>query len=428
MSRRALRDLNHDQVQTAGLSSKDDEIVKSLEKAEDPKMYPLRSTRSQTRAKRQTEESEEYPVKRLKSEAPDEVKQEELDNVDADFIKYMTQILGKHYFDVGDRLKLDVVPTCVINVNKCAKDHIFNELDEFWEKEVSGFVNDGKIEYFLRQMTLIAMKGEFPGENLLQLLLEAMLSSNENNVDEILETGETIFIQVLQRNPPCCAQARTKYMYLLTQKLQMDNFHTKTSKRKKSSEKDEGLFNLLISLLDFNLRNDEDVTHTRRDLHNDTTELAFHKWEERVEQTYDFNKNSREDRIHRIFRVLNLLTRILEHDLAIWMLKNPRNAKTGFSKPDKKPLVAALFWKTRDCELNFAVKRLMNIFIECVLLNYPMQDLEVLSRLLNLIGTCINLAETHTIKEKKNFVQFPCVNRDSELFAHEFKRIIDGKF
>lgn len=46
---------------------------------------------------------------------------------------------------------------------------------------------------------------------------------------------------------------------------------------------------------------------------------------------------------------------------------------------------------------------------------------------MNLIATCINVSEIRTIKEKSLAVNYPSINNNSELFAKELKRLIDGK-
>lgn len=397
MSRKALKEIN--QVVLPGMSLKTDEY-ENVNKGEfEPEPAMLGRTRSRTNAmKREAPVDEEVSVKRLKSESKSQLKSKkpaasnntenipkETEDPEITFVKYISQVLGKHYLNVIERLNLDSVPQCCRNLVKCTKDHSstgdnkpLHVFDEFLMKETSAFVIDGKIELFYEQLFKVGMRGEFPGENLLQLMMETMLSCNQSNregyVDGLLERGETIFAQLLQKFPPCWTKVRDRYLNLLTEPLQLESF-----KRNKAYESNHGLFNLLILLLEYNLR-DEDISKLDgRNNAKDSIDMNFAKWEEHTEQSYDYNKNCRENKIGRIFRVLNLLVQLMEHDLAIWMLRNPRNMQKGFAKGDKKPLIAAVLWKGRICDINLSVKRLMKLFIDCLHLNYPSEDLQVLS-------------------------------------------------
>ncbi|XP_063702882.1 uncharacterized protein LOC134832695 [Culicoides brevitarsis] len=416
MNRKPLRDINTTEIASPSKMSTTN---------------PGRTLSRHYSAKREAPEDNETPVKRQKTrEEP-----QESSDPDNAFSQNIANVLGKHYFDVVGRLQLTAPPECVVKLGKCTQNHSASgknnknpaEFDEFMTREIAAFVTDGKIDVFFEQLSNIVMKGEFLGESLLQLMLETMLATNESKFQEnyseaIQETGHDIFMQTMKKFPPCWTKVRDRYFRLMTDPLQLETFQNK-----REYETDKGLFNLLILLLEHNLRNDDEASpSTSRQNINDTMDMNFAAWEEHTKQTYDFKKNSRNEKMERIFRVLGLLVNLMERDLAIWMLRNPRNIQKGLQS-DKKPLIAALLWPTEVFSLNYAVKRIMKVFIECVHLNYPTGDLEVLSRLMNLIATCVNVAEFRTdFRRFPNItVEYPSINKNTEFFARELKRLMD---
>uniref|UniRef100_A0A336K8C2 CSON000208 protein n=1 Tax=Culicoides sonorensis TaxID=179676 RepID=A0A336K8C2_CULSO len=414
-------------------------------------MYNLRSTRSMTKGLKREAIDEvketKKSVKRLKSVA---VKSEDAANnenenqskvpvsgVDyverkeeplPEFSKNITQILGKHYFDVKTRLNLDNTPECLYDMDKCISRHNderqLHILDDDVAKEFSSCILDGNIEMFYKFVTGTIMKGQFPGEILLQLVLESMLSINQSQedheFDNLLEYGEVIFLQVMKKFPPCWSKTKSKYLNVLTQKM-----HMKSSPGNANYECKDGIFKFLITSLEQNIKHtDKDNEAHKHSM--DINDMNFATWEEHDKPTFDFAKNSREVQLKRTFIILNLIVKLLEDDLAIWILKHPRHIRATFKCDEKKPLIASLFWTgNKECEVNSEIRRVIEIFVNCVYLNYPSDDLNVLSRLLNLIATCINICELPTIKEKTSFIQYPSINEKSELFVKELKRTID---
>lgn len=311
----------------------------------------------------------------------------EKDETDPVFINHVSRALGKHYFNVVDRLKLGYTPKCLRQLNACADLHSYEgnkkpkQTDDYKIQDLAAFITEGKVQHYVKSISNVLITQEFPGEKLLQLLLEVMLSVNEERqlpVTRVIEEGIAIFEQTFEIFPPCWTIIKQNYLDIMIKPLQMQNIDSHRY------ETDKGLFVLLLSMLEFNMKNDETVRNKSRQCnerrHND---MNFYLWEETNRQKYNYDANTREDGIQRVFTLLRILIRMMEMDLSVWIVRNPRNLRANLKKTSKRPLIASVVWGDQDVgtggEINFIVKRILRLFIDGSLLDYPPEDIEVLS-------------------------------------------------
>lgn len=135
----------------------------------------------------------------------------------------------------------------------------------------------------------------------------------------------------------------------------------------------------------------------------------------------------------------------MENDLCMWMIRHPKNNMMNRKKISKQPLIAGLIWSAGDTNgaINYNVKNILTIFVNCVSLNFPSARLNILSvifcstknreycifiifflqRLLNLIAVTINISEITS----PDGITYPSVKAQTKCFASEIKSIIKSE-
>lgn len=71
----------------------------------------------------------------------------------------------------------------------------------------------------------------------------------------------------------------------------------------------------------------------------------------------------------------------MENDLCMWMIRHPKNNMSNRKKISKQPLIAGLIWSDGDTNgaINYNVKNILTIFVNCVSLDFPSAQLDILS-------------------------------------------------
>lgn len=91
-------------------------------------------------------------------------------------------------------------------------------------------------------------------------------------------------------------------------------------------------------------------------------------------------KLTRTEKIDRLFIVLNLLVKLMEIDLTIWIQRYPFQTRTHMSNPNTCPLIAHLLWKGRDCgEMNKMIRDVFNLLTMSVWIDFPDDKTDVLA-------------------------------------------------
>lgn len=122
----------------------------------------------------------------------------------------------------------------------------------------------------------------------------------------------------------------------------------------------------------------------------------FWLWDAHKNEKCSFANFSREEKFTRIFLVLDLLVQVLENDLAMFIVKYSDKLRSSIESEDTCPLVCCLLWRPQHDSLNVlnsTIKNIIRIFVDMIGLQYPKQNVEVLSRLLNLVSHVLNVYE-----------------------------------
>ncbi len=88
--------------------------------------------------------------------------------------------------------------------------------------------------------------------------------------------------------------------------------------------------------------------------------------------SFQYMKLSRHEKIDRIFIVLNLLIKLCEIDLSLWIHRYPFQTRKFMMNPNTCPLIAQLLWKGNGCgECNTIMRDIIKLFTVSVWIDFP---------------------------------------------------------
>lgn len=89
---------------------------------------------------------------------------------------------------------------------------------------------------------------------------------------------------------------------------------------------------------------------------------------------------SRDEKIDRIFIILNLLVKLMEIDLSIWIVRYPFQTRKHMCNITTCPLIAHLLWKGKDCgEMNVIIRNILELFMTCLWIDFPDDKIDILA-------------------------------------------------
>lgn len=152
-----------------------------------------------------------------------------------------------------------------------------------------------------------------------------------------------------------------------------------------------GIFHAMLDLVS-DLMHNNDLPKPKT-TENDMAAINFYHWDAQNEEQSSFANFPRDEKFERIFIVLDLLVRVMEDDLAHFLIKYSNKLQSSIQSPDTSPLIVSLLWPKHDriSSINAKVKSIVDIFIKMIALNYPTAKIQIMSRLVNLITHIINL-------------------------------------
>lgn len=101
--------------------------------------------------------------------------------------------------------------------------------------------------------------------------------------------------------------------------------------------------------------------------------LLFCSW------MFQFDQLKRDEKVERVFLVLNSLLMLLENDLTIWMLKYGHMPYTALADKQKWPLIAEFLWQDAIGDINRQVKDILQLFVNYVSIGFARHKVEYLS-------------------------------------------------
>jgi hypothetical protein len=156
---------------------------------------------------------------------------------------------------------------------------------------------------------------------------------------------------------------------------------------------ERGILHVLLELLHDLMQSQDKVEQpkSRKALSIDN----FFLWDEHNEEKSSFVNFSREEKFSRVFAILDLITTLLEADLAMFIVKFSRHLRTSILNENQRPLICAILWQSYESVIvvNSTIKTIIQVFVNMTALDYPPENLRVISRLLNVVAQVTNLYE-----------------------------------
>uniref|UniRef100_A0AAG5DGN8 Uncharacterized protein n=1 Tax=Anopheles atroparvus TaxID=41427 RepID=A0AAG5DGN8_ANOAO len=352
-------------------------------------------------------------------------------------------VLGRHYFDVGRRLALETVPRCVRNVTECAQHHAnkrsprTKRVGEMRKTHTLEQISEHRPDQFVEFLYQALMRNEFIDSDLflagMQLILTINRPSTELQADydvpSIVSGSSDALEKCLERFPPCRWDLRAAYQKIVLGHLDAECF--------KKCDREEGLFWNVIHLLEYSIETgDPEQTNSYSNQRKgrrrgeagaqlqqeDPFFSNYNSWVSQNRQIYDFDQLSREERFERLFMSLRIMIKMLEMDLAMWILRNPTKTRQNLCHSSRCPLVARLVWEGDHGNVNLFVKKLFQMFINMIALQYPSGNIAIFSRLINLVAVAVNLSE---FQHSDGMLQYPCLKTNSEYFAKQLWKTLE---
>lgn len=124
-------------------------------------------------------------------------------------------------------------------------------------------------------------------------------------------------------------------------------------------------------------------------------QFNFYAWEAQNEEASSFVNFSCDEKFRRIFLIFDLLTRVLENDLAMFILKYSGRLSSSLRDGNQRPLICSVLWQKHESVviINSTIKLIIDIYVNMIALAYPTEEIRVVSRLISLVGQLLNLHE-----------------------------------
>ncbi|XP_062541463.1 uncharacterized protein LOC134209498 [Armigeres subalbatus] len=357
-------------------------------------------------------------------------KQRDVDAI-ADGEHKLRNVLGRHYFEVNHRINLEHIPFCLKNAERCARLHArrknqAKKVNQRIQQDTKEMLVENRPLQFLDHLDQALLRNEFIEAPLFVKALELILTitepSDQLNANYSVRTVLLQTVDVLDRTidhfPPCWLDLKRAYLGVVFGVLEESCFAR--------YDRSEGLLKVILFLLEQSVecKASQDGTSLCKTLSNNERSLAnFYLWEQENTQKYDFDLLTREDKLDRLFLVLQILVKILEYDLVMWILRHPHNAKENMFNSSRMPLIAVLLWNENSTvgEINPLIKRIIVLYVNVCAVHYPKTAIQTLSRLLSIIGTAINLTEI----QYDGSVEYPCIKQKTNYFAQQIMRQLE---
>ncbi|GAB0086761.1 hypothetical protein DMENIID0001_009370 [Sergentomyia squamirostris] len=339
------------------------------------------------------------------------------------FLDTLQKVLGRYYYRSAERLQMHIRPPCYSNLERCSQTHWRNQ--EITQTPYS-MISDcrmqkkhGKFSCLFSYINNICVSGSFPGPDILTLLMQILLDvsvkvdPNEEPPEFVVHQSIQQFEMIMMQFPPCILQLESAYSTLLTQKCELEGLE-------EYCDGQDGIIVSIINTLEHLLQNkhqDDEGSTTTMEMSTDTEETIKYL---NLDKKGGFNLLPFPVKLDRLFVILHLLVKLMEVDLAMWMLRHPKKASGSMLKPAKQPLIAKILWPTGDFSITIFMKKAFNVFVEMIVQEISGFQMEIFERFIGLVSNAVNLCEIQTSAE----VQYPCIRQKSSSLAETFMQII----
>lgn len=179
-----------------------------------------------------------------------------------------------------------------------------------------------------------------------------------------------------------------------------------------------GIFHAMLELL-IDLFHVDDKSLKKEVKNQDL--FNFYQWDAHCDETSSFENFPRIEKIERIYLVLDLLIRVFEEDLAMFLTNYSGRLRSSLDNHERRPIICSVLWNNLFTVVNSTIKTIITVFVNTTVLGYPKDKIKVMSRLLNVISHVLNLYE---YPDEVN--EYPIYKTISENLVREIKKIVDA--
>ncbi|XP_055847168.1 uncharacterized protein LOC129912780 [Episyrphus balteatus] len=351
----------------------------------------------------------------------------------------LQKVISNKYVTVVDRLKLNYVPLCCENLEFCHRKHYkkapppklpsVNQMNF-----IRNSLQQSRYNVFISLVWGLCHKEQFPGDivltNIVKLLLTLNPESKHNAfLQSIIDQLLCLFDVILKTFPPCWLALRESYIRFLRNTMEIssllpdkplnaentifeivlmlleDNLADENSKLNRSAKRRKGAANTSASA---SSSSSSILTHFDNEYHN------MQHWEKNDNDEQTFSALSKTTRIERLMQVLHFLAKMLEMDMAMWMLRYHKNPTKHIYNPSDQPLVIELFSLSEYKCSSVLVKKVMSLFSLCVEKNLHENYLNVMDRFISLLANVQNLCE---VENTSAGIKYPHVGPRTSAFT-----------
>ncbi|XP_055914149.1 uncharacterized protein LOC129947564 [Eupeodes corollae] len=384
-----------------------------------------------------TTKASSSPSSSLVEAAPAVVRDEE-QSVENQIRKYeqLQKVISNKYVTVVDRLNLSYVPFCCENLEFCQRKHYkrapspklpsANQMNL-----IRSALQQSRYNAFISLVWGLCLKDQFPGDIVLTNIIKLILSLNpehqhnsflQNIIDQLL----CLFDVILKTFPPCWLALRKSYITFLRNTMEISRLFPD-----KPLNAENTIFEVILMLLEDNLDDGENIKQNRslkkkRGSLNTSSSLALNNydneyynmqhWEKNDNDEQTFSALSKDTRIERIMQVLHFLAKMLEMDMAMWMLRYHKNPAKYIYNASTQPLVIELFALSEYKSSSVLVKKVMSLFSLCVEKDLNQNYLSIMDRFISLLANVQNLRE---VENTNAGIKYPIVGPRTSAFTME---------
>ena len=185
---------------------------------------------------------------------------------------------------------------------------------------------------------------------------------------------------------------------------------------------EQGIFHSMLELLSDLIYHGRTKNVVEQSSNKDKL-INFFLWDAHKKEKSSFINFQRSEKFERIFLVLDLLVQVFENDLAMFIVKCSNKLPLNIKNEQTCPLVCLVLWKKHESLsiLNSTIKSIITIFINIIALNYPSHNIQVISRLLNVVSHVLNLNEY-----PEDTIDYPSYKNNTLNLVHEIHKTIEN--
>lgn len=151
-----------------------------------------------------------------------------------------------------------------------------------------------------------------------------------------------------------------------------------------------GIFDTILCMLEHTLQHntttgDKSGPSLDSSSMNDSLGMGnYYMWDSKHKRIYSFDALHRDEKMHRIFVILELLVGLLENDLAMWIICYPLKKNVTMEKLHKMPLIGFVLWQTIiPGQITKKIKNILKLFVICIGIGMPQRFIDIIAVSIN---------------------------------------------